>query len=51
MLRLETRPAKTPRATKVIKKTYLADDIKSRFWEALRAKRRELAEIKVSHLI
>ncbi len=44
MLRLETRPAKTPRATKVVKKTHLAEDIKSRFWEALRAKRRELAE-------
>lgn len=44
MLRLETRPAKTPRATKVVKKTQLAEDMKSRFWEALRAKRRALAE-------
>lgn len=44
MLRLETRPARTPRATKVVKKTQLAEDMKSRFWEALRAKRRALAE-------
>ena len=44
MLRLETRPAKALRATKVVKKTQLTEDLKSRFWEALRAKRRELAE-------
>jgi ATP-dependent DNA helicase RecQ len=44
MLRLETRPAKAPRAAKVVKKTQLTEDLKSRFWEALRAKRRELAE-------
>ena len=44
MLRLETRPVKALRATKVVKKTQLTEDLKSRFWEALRAKRRELAE-------
>lgn len=44
MLRHETRPTKTPRAAKIVKKAHVDSDLKSRFWEALCAKRRTLAE-------
>ncbi len=43
MLRHEMRFEKPLRTRKVVKKAEIADDLKSRFWSALREKRRELA--------
>jgi ATP-dependent DNA helicase RecQ len=44
MFRPDVRPEKSTRTRAVVKKTVIADDLKTRFWNALRDKRRELAE-------
>ena len=44
MFRYEIRPEKSKRVRTVAKKVEVAQDLKSRFWNALREKRRDLAE-------
>ena len=44
MLRLDLRPEKSARTRTVVKKAIITDDLKTRFWNALRDKRRVLAE-------
>ena len=44
MFRPDVRPEKSTRTRAVVKKAVIADDLKTRFWNALRDKRRELAD-------
>lgn len=44
MFRLDMRPEKTIRTRAVVKKAVIADDLKTCFWNALRDKRRDLAD-------
>ncbi|MDD5755175.1 MAG: DNA helicase RecQ [Methylococcales bacterium] len=44
MFRTDVRPEKTERTRKVVKNVQIADDLRTRFWNALRDKRREIAD-------
>jgi ATP-dependent DNA helicase RecQ len=44
MFRIDVRPEKTERTRKVVKNMQIADDLRTRFWNALRDKRREIAD-------